>query len=520
MIAAILDAERRTLLPSSCAPRKILRPVKAPDAPGAHTSNESSHGKLAHKLTETRNVLFIASRFPPVASVGAIRVRKFCKYLREFGWQPVVITGAIDAADDADAENARCARDESSSDDLPLDLPIFRLPAHVDHWPRAATRRFAERLSRITRTVGLDADRCYDGLAWRIEHLWRQLSFPDAGIWRLAAARRLAIDLHRRYRFSAIFSSGMPFSDHLIALAIQDAIRRPWIADFRDPWIDYVHWAQFNSCGGRLVARVCERAIVARADRVVSIGPRMNERFRSRYPARLRGKFRIIRNGFDPGDFAKSHTTTHARDRTPRHGDRFRLVYLGSLYGRRNPATLIHAFQKFLNAHPHAESAARLEFAGRTGPHAELISRACNGRTILHHGLLPHRAAIDLMADADALVVLQPDQPGTDIDVSAKIYEYLGANRAILAAIPNEGDAADLLRGFDGVWQAPLEDVESLAERIATIFRRWHDGTLRPERSEAALRPLTRRYQAGQLAALIDECRARRRRPAPEPDWR
>ena len=39
-----------------------------------------------------RRVLMIAYRFPPSLAVGRMRTVKFCKYLPEFGWQPVVVT--------------------------------------------------------------------------------------------------------------------------------------------------------------------------------------------------------------------------------------------------------------------------------------------------------------------------------------------------------------------------------------------------------------------------------------------
>ena len=63
---------------------------------------------------QRRKVLVIASRFPPVASVGAIRIRKFAKYLREFGWEPIVITGAM-RADTQNSHDARRAIEEAAT---------------------------------------------------------------------------------------------------------------------------------------------------------------------------------------------------------------------------------------------------------------------------------------------------------------------------------------------------------------------------------------------------------------------
>jgi len=65
-----------------------------------------------------RRVLIIASRFPPLASVGAIRIRKFVKYLGDFGWEPVVLTGPIPSVTEA-TEDARRLLDNEGLSDVP-----------------------------------------------------------------------------------------------------------------------------------------------------------------------------------------------------------------------------------------------------------------------------------------------------------------------------------------------------------------------------------------------------------------
>lgn len=454
----------------------------------------------------TRSLLVIASRFPPVAAVGALRVAKFCKYLREFGWAPVVITGAA-AATDGHAESTAAARDASALADLPPDLSIHRLPAEVDHWPRAATSRWAERIARFTTPSGWSRDDVFAALSWRVQG-WRQrASFPDAGIWRLRETVRLAVELHRRHRFDAILSSAMPFSDHLVAMCVQHAIRRPWLADFRDPWVEYVHWDQWRTPWGERLTRWAEAAVVHRAARVISIGPTMRERFARRYSETMRSKFVYVRNGYDPADFANAAPTSPI-DAKPANRT-FRMVYLGSLYGGRNPRVMIDAFRAFLDRHPAARQFASLEFAGRLGPHADSMREAAASLPVRFHGLLPHSQAVALMQSADVMVVLQSDAPGTEIDVSAKIYEYLGSNRPILALL-GAGDAADLLRKFDGVWQARPGDTGTIVAAMGDIFARWQIGRLQPQRRPEQLKPLTRRHQAGQLAALLDATLAQR----------
>lgn len=41
---------------------------------------------------EVKRALIVSYAFPPVNSIGAVRVGKLAKYLPEFGWQPIVLT--------------------------------------------------------------------------------------------------------------------------------------------------------------------------------------------------------------------------------------------------------------------------------------------------------------------------------------------------------------------------------------------------------------------------------------------
>lgn len=419
-----------------------------------------------------RTVLVIASRFPPAASVGAIRIRKFVKYLPSFGWRPVVLTGPFPVGD-AESHEAARAVDWEGLNDLPMGVQVHRLA-------RAAGER------RIWPV----------GLEWRVQKWRDRLSFPDRGIWQFLPAIRMASDLHRRYGFDAVFSSGMPFSDHIIGLGVQTLWRRPWLADFRDPWVEYIHWPQWKTEWGRRLTAWSEAAVIRRAGRVISVNDHMSRRFAVRYRRDPYRKFVTIPNGFDPADFPSRAS------RQLRPG--FRLLYAGSLYGARSPKTVLDAFDAFLNEVPGSHRHATFEFAGRPGAHRELLTGRAHERTVRNVGLLSHAATLRKMADADVNVVMLPNLPGGENDTTAKVYECLGSGRAILAAVPRSGAAARVLRGFEGVWLRDPDDRAALTGAICEMYRRWLSGTLEVHRSESSLLPLTRRHQARALAECLD----------------
>jgi glycosyltransferase involved in cell wall biosynthesis len=384
--------------------------------------------------------------------------------------------------------------------DLPQEIPVHRLPAYVDDWPSYASRWVAGRLERW---FGACESAWRAGLKRRFQRIHDCLSFPDRGIWRFPLAVCTAVDLHRRYRFDAIFSTGMPFSDHVIGLAVQSIIRRPWLADFRDPWVEYAHWHQWRSEAGRRMTRLAEAAVVYRAAYVISVNDHMTERFRHRYAKAPASRFVTIANGYDPADF------TPAGSR--REHAQFRLLYAGSLYGARSPANLLAAFRRFVTNTPGARGRVRFDFAGRPGPHVELLQDSADQGAVRYLGMLPHRAVLREFADADVNVIILPNLPGGENDTTARIYECLGSGRPVLAAVPAGGAAARTLEGFDGIWTCDPDDVEAQADAIGELYRSWLAGDLKTMRCPEALSHMTRRFQTRQLAACLSAAVAARK---------
>jgi len=465
------------------------------ELPGAPKSEQVVEANTAASHRPERTVLVIASRFPPVASVGAIRVRKFVKYLRVHGWRPVVVTGAMRRGP-VNSHDARRATDLESLRDIPADVEVHRLGEAMDNWPTYLSRNISTRLGTITSRLGFDAQRLNGLLAWRLQKFHDRLSFPDRGIWRLVPALRAAIALHRRHSFDAVFTTGMPFSDHLIGLALHTLLRRPWLVDFRDPWVEYIHWQQWESAWGQRLTRAAEAAVVHRAACVISVNDDMTERFRSRYSARLSRKFVTIPNGFDPVDFpAQTAPTARAE---------FRLLYAGSLYKTRSPATMLDAFRRFVEQTPGSASRVRFEFAGRPGPFVAALSHANDGGRVTYVGMLAHGEALRRMAEADVNVILLPNLPGGTNDTTAKVYECLGSGRPILAAVPRNGAAAKTLRGFDGVWLCDPEDADDIANAMCDLYRCWVAGDLSSRRPDHLLNDMTRQRQTQRLAECLN----------------
>src|SRR5205085_6871090 len=73
---------------------------------------------------------------------------------------------------------------------------------------------------------------------------------------------------------------------------------------------------------------------------------------------------------------------------------------------------------------------------------------------------VPRRRSLELQRDSEALLLLVPDAGGRGRGVlSGTVFEYRAPERPILAAVPPDGAAADLLRETGVGVVAAAEDV-------------------------------------------------------------
>ena len=96
---------------------------------------------LHNSALGTRNsALIISYYFPPAGGPGVQRVAKHVKFLREFGYEPIVISAAPD--DYRRPSEFQMPADESLAADLPADLEVHRIASRQPFRFFALLKRF------------------------------------------------------------------------------------------------------------------------------------------------------------------------------------------------------------------------------------------------------------------------------------------------------------------------------------------------------------------------------------------
>jgi glycosyltransferase involved in cell wall biosynthesis len=318
----------------------------------------------------------------------------------------------------------------------------------------------------------------------------RRALVPDASVpWNLTAIPA-ALRIARRERIDVVLTTSPPGSVHLVGAAVKRALGVRWVADLRDSLVAHPH-RRSESALVRAKERVGEgvaRLVANRADAIVAASEAIAEEARGLSP---RGRVATIPNGCDFDDFAGLEY---------RPGDRFRITHAGSFFGKRDPRPFLTAL------HESGLDDVVARFVGDfRASDREWADGLGLGERLELVPYVSRRAALELQRDSEALLLLIPEAGGRGRGVlSGKVFEYLAAERPILAAVPPDGAAAALIRETGAGIVAAPDDVPALRDALHGLHARWRAGQLdgMPLSGEQRER-LSRAARAEELAELL-----------------
>ena len=417
-------------------------------------------------LLQMRHALFVSFQYPPDASSsGVLRTLKYTRYLAEHGWRVTVVSPDASCYETID------------------DASLSNIPDTV----------------KVVRTRYLDT-KLHLGVRGRYPAI---AALPDRFIgwlpWALAAGTRIGLS----DPVDLIYSTSPPATAHLIAWCLARRLKKPWVADFRDPWFEEP--AEEGAPSGRVFRKLdrwLEQRVVADCMHVVTTTQSMQNMLLTRYASLARSKFSVIPNGYDEFDFMALPLPANSST------DHLCIVHAGNINpGFRDPMRLVSAIKhaaelgivepdkirvRFLGGGAYAESnELRLALIDSgLSANVEMISR------------LPYSDALRQLAAADVLLLLQASEDTRGL-VPAKLYEYLRLQKPVLA-LTLPGEVSALLEQTGGGFTADPADSAQVVLVLGEIYRRWREGTLvRGGASQTLVKQYERRALAGKLAAIF-----------------
>lgn len=423
-----------------------------------------------------KHVLMIAYLFPPaggIGSAGAQRVLKFVKYLPSFHWHPIVLTIKEKSYE------SYFTTDPTLMEKVPPGLPIVR--TSVVRW---LTRLLELRQTMLrgwrgkaqpqqVGTTGLPSSSEQSipkGWYHRLKDtITDMFEIPDEAVGWFVPAVVGGWRAIRRDRIDVIFSTGRPWTAHLIGTALKIFTHKPLVVDFRDPWMTNPFRLDYSPVRNRLEA-FCERKVIEYADVVIANTDELRGEFIRRFPCQPKEKFMTLLNGFDPEDYAVHE---HVQDR-PRQC--FTIAHTGFLYGKRDPKPFFEALEMVMACPDVDRSKLRVVFVGSIQLSYDLPAYLAAHNLqdlVILHGQVTYKQSLQYMKEGDLLLLLQP---GTSTQVPSKLFEYIAFRKPILAITPVEGATGRLVTNDCSGFVCAPEQVSDIANAIEVAYRQWKRG--------------------------------------------
>jgi len=436
--------------------------------------------------SKTKKVLVISYAFPPTNAIGALRVGKLVKYLPEFGWEPVVLTANI-------------------RQDVPQTLPVEINKANIVRTPyfylnpalnyRRSRPRGDTSISKPTsrgRTFSSSLRplaRLATNLVAQLPILHNLLFEPNG--WYFYAVRE-GLKLLKNNDIKVIFSSSQPRLSHLIAARLHNKTKIPWVAEYRDLWVDPQHnKSRFYQFWETKV----ERKVMEGCHTLITVSEFTVKQLEAIHPK----KIAVIHNGFDEQDYSENVPLI----------SKFTLTSTGSIsFGKRSPELVFQAVAQLQEEGRISPNNFEVRFYGgsQLQPLLPLIEKYQLGELVKIYGFVPFKESVKRQQESAVLLLLERNSPLAQHVYTGKVFEYLGAGRPILALAYKTGAIDKLLQETaTGVLVNEVEAIKGVLTRWLEEWRQSGIITSHWNPDISTIKKYTRREGARKLAQLLEE---------------
>jgi len=403
-----------------------------------------------------KKVLILTYYWPPSGGAGVQRWLKFTKYLKTYGWEPIIYT----------AENGEIpVVDMSLLKDVPAELTILKTPI----WePYQLYKRFIGRKKDDKINASFLSENKKAGLSEKIS-IWIRGNFfiPDARKFWIKPSINYLKNYIIKNNIEYIISSGPPHSMHLIALGLKNKFTSlKWVADFRDPWtnIDFYDKLMLTK-RSNIKHHSQELKVLTNADIILSIGKGMSNEFLNIYQksgGKNLNKFKVISNGFDTDDIK---TNDIVKDK------KFSIAHIGTLVKDRNPIVLWKVLKKLTDTRDDFRSQLEIKLVGKVDIFVkEQLENYGLIKFVKKIEYLPHSEVIIEQQKSKVLLLLINNTKNAKDILTGKFFEYMASGSPILAIGPIDGELADIIKQTQTGLISNFEDEITLEKNILNLF--------------------------------------------------
>ncbi len=424
-----------------------------------------------------KTVLVLAPDFVPSSTPPALRLRFLVTHMREFGWNPIVLS--------VDPRRYEHPVDPENECLLPDDIEVIRASAAP---------------ARLTRAFGIG----------------------DLGLRSLWPMWKALCSICEARKIDVIFSSVPPYPTMVLARCAYDRFRIPYVVDYQDPWVtDYYatkpkHERPPKWRLMREVARRAEPFALQHVAHISGVSSGTTELVLRRYPFLRNVGTTEIPIGVEPGDFDYVRRKPRPNRAFDPSDGMVHVCYVGACIPGMHAAirAVFDAVRNGKDERPESFSRLRLHFIGTTysqsaGEQVMPMARAAGIADIVseHPARVGYLDAVQILLDARAVLLFGSDAPHY---TASKLFPCTVAQKPLLAIFHRESTvvsiAAETRAGtvftFDNEGNSPAARVGDIQGWLTVLLTSPQQ--LQPRTDWKAFENYTARAMASRLCGVFD----------------
>jgi hypothetical protein len=427
-----------------------------------------------------KKVLIITYHWPPSGGITVLRCLKFVKYLREFGWEPIVFT----------ADNAAYQfLDFGNEKDIPEGIEIHKVPIFepINAFKKISGRKKNVPLQNIT-SNSAKKKTVVDKFA-----MWLRGNFfiPDARYRWIKPSVKYLNNYLQTHTVDAILTDGPPHTNTVIGMRIAQKFALPWLADFQDPWtqVDYYSKLYIGKRADKK-HRALEQEVFQTANKITIASPT----WKKELEAIGANNVSVIYYGFDEPDFMQ-----YSPEPTPQ----FNIFHGGLLGEDRNPISFANALSDLFLVYPELKKKVRIRLAGEVDLSVKLTLEKTGLAEITDYlGMISRVDVLKEYASASLLLLPINKAENAKGRVPGKLFEMLRSQRPILVFGPEDGDVKAIVEGKNRGKSFDYDDTRSIYQFLenALVHQLMDNFSANASVSEFSNREIT-----AKIAALLNE---------------
>jgi len=305
--------------------------------------------------------------------------------------------------------------------------------------------------------------------------------FPDSRKYLISPSVKYIKKYIKKTPLNCLITSGPPHSMHLVGLKLRKTTNLKWIADFRDPWSNFIQNKFLNKLESTKIKHEKKENLVLKfSDTVLTTSKSLNNTFKKKNHNTF-----YTPSGFE--NFIK-----------PKAYNKFRILYAGSMKEFQNPINLWVVLKELIESDNSFKNHVEVILIGNIDKN---IIENKEFRLLQNTKIVSYLSKNNLdkeISISELLMVCSVNIEGSNDIIPGKFFHYLSSGKRILG-ISNKGtDLENIIKETKSGMSFSYDNHTDLKNYIYKCFCDYKDG-------KASSQKIDNKFLSSNIAIKIDK---------------